>query len=684
MKAKASSSQPNSADDYKTIVDDGLSLARIVAEPVPAHTAAEPVPTPLTPALPIEEQLTVYGAFENLKKKLSAYEHRLEQIDLARLIERAINTGKTGVFEAGTGIGKSLAALIPAALSGKRVVVSTATISLQDQYVSKEIPLLREIIGKNIEVALLKGRGNYLGLRRYQDHLSEQGVDDEFKDWVDGTDTGDIAELDFAPPFELWSEVNSDSDDCLRNKCPQFSNCFFFESRKRAEKADIIVVNHALLLADAASRGAILPDYQVLIVDEAHHLNSIATDAFSVSLTSRGIKRLATRALKRTHAPIQLVEDVEQAAHDLFYYLNSELRYAKMRLHQPVEEAQDLNVALSELKRWLSEQTFDTILDVDMAKEKAKLKAKSIISNIDTYLQCLSLVMAPQLDWVTWVERQDNTGSRMSITSAPLDVSEYIADLLLERRDLESTTFMSATLATSGDDPFRFFKQSCGIRGGVVQEKFLSPFDYANQSILYLPKLMPEPNSPQFLPAAADQIERLIELSEGRAFVLFTSKYALSQTYDAVAPRLPYQSKKQGDMSRPKLIEWFLSTPNAVLFGTSSFWEGVSIDGDQLSCVIIDRIPFQVPDDPVYEARCDQLKGDSERSWFADLALPHAITRLKQGVGRLIRTQSDYGAVAILDPRLTTKPYGRKVVSCLPPMKVTKDLKDVAAFFDSI
>ncbi len=670
MKAEAASSQPSGS-----YVDNELSLARVVAEPIPA----QPLPEP-----PEEEKLTVKGAFENLKKKLPAYEHRLEQIDLSLLIERAISTGKTGVFEAGTGIGKSLAALIPAALSGKRVVVSTATISLQDQYVSKEIPLLREIIGKNIEVALLKGRGNYIGLRRWNDHIAENAVDEDFKNWVDGTDTGDIAELDFTPQFELWGEVNSDSDDCLRNKCPQFNNCFFFESRKRAEKADIIVVNHALLLADAASRGAILPDYEVLIVDEAHHLNAIATDAFSVSLTSRGIKRLATRALKRTHAPIQLVEDVEQAAHDLFFYLNSELRYAKMRLHQPVDEAQELNIALSELKRWLADQTFENVLDVDMAQEKAKLKAKSIISNIDTYLHCLSLVMAPQLDWVTWVERQDNSGSRMSITSAPLDVSEYIADMLLERRDLESTTFMSATLATAGDDPFRFFKQSCGVRGPVVQEKFLSPFDYQSQSMLYLPKGLPEPNSPGFLPIAGDQIERLIEISQGRAFVLFTSKYALTQTYDMIAPRLPYQSRKQGDMSRPKLIEWFLSTPNAVLFGTSSFWEGVSIDGDQLSLVIIDRIPFQVPDDPVYEARCDQLKDDRERSWFADLALPHAITRLKQGVGRLIRTQSDYGAVAILDPRLTSKPYGKKVVACLPPMKATQNIKDIQDFFEAL
>jgi ATP-dependent DNA helicase DinG len=639
---------------------------------------------PPAPELPLGANFTIDQSYDELKQKMPFYEHRQEQIELSRLIERAIASGKTGVFEAGTGIGKSLGALIPAALSGKRVVVSTATISLQDQYISKEIPLLRQLLPRQIQVALLKGRGNYIGIRRWQDHLKEQTADDDFADWVNTTETGDISELEFVPPYEMWTEINSDSDDCLRNKCPQFANCFFFNSRRQAEKADIIVVNHALLLADAASRGAILPEYEVLIVDEAHHLNAIATDAFSVALTSRGIRRMATRALKRVNAPVPLVEEVEQSAHELFHYLNSELRYQRMRIHRAVPEAQDLTDALQNLRKWLSDQTFENILDVDQAQEKAKLKAKAIITNIDTYLHCLSLLMDPQPDWVTWVERQDSTAARMSITSAPLDVSEYISDLLLNKDGLESANFMSATLATSGEDPFRFFKVESGITGKVVQEKFLSAFDYEKQSILYLPKLMPEPNSPDFLGVAAEEIEKIIEITQGRAFVLFTSKYALNTTFEAVAQRLPYDARRQGDLSRQKLIEWFKSTPNAVLFGTSSFWEGVSVDGEQLSCVIIDRIPFQVPDDPVHEARCDQLKQNTERSWFNDLALPHAITRLKQGVGRLIRTQTDYGMVAILDPRLTKKPYGRKILDCLPPMQQTNNLRDVENFFGSI
>jgi len=633
---------------------------------------------------PLDPNYNLDSAFEVLQSKMSAYEHRQEQIELAKLIERSIASGKTGVFEAGTGIGKSLAALIPAALSGKRVVVSTATIALQDQYITKEIPLLRTLIPRHLNVALLKGRGNYIGIRRWEDYLREQIADDYLAKWVNTTESGDVSELEFVPPWEVWSEINSDGDDCLRNKCPHFSNCFFFESRKAAEKANIIVVNHALLLADAASRGAVLPEYEVLIVDEAHHLNSIATDAFSVALTSRGIKRMATRAIKRVNAPVRLVEEVEQTAHELFLYLNSELRYSRMRIHNAVPEAEPLSEALHLLRKWLSDQTFENMLDVDQAQEKAKLKAKAIISNIDTYLHCLSLLMEPQLDWVTWVERQDFSGSRMAITSAPLDVSEYIHDLLLTKDGLESANFMSATLATSGEDPFRYFKQESGITGRVVQEKFSSPFDYKTQAIMYLPKELPEPNAPNFLALASDEIERIIEISQGRAFVLFTSKTALNNTFDQVAPRLPYQAKKQGDASRQKLIEWFKSTPNAVLFGTSSFWEGVSVDGDQLSCVIIDRIPFQVPDDPVHEARCDKMKQDTERSWFNDLALPHAITRLKQGVGRLIRTQSDYGMVAILDPRLTRKPYGRKIIDCLPPMKTTQKLEDAQRFFDNL
>jgi ATP-dependent DNA helicase DinG len=239
---------------------------------------------------------------------------------------------------------------------------------------------------------------------------------------------------------------------------------------------------------------------------------------------------------------------------------------------------------------------------------------------------------------------------------------------------------MSATLATGGKDQFEYFKRNIGLEH-VVQSKIPSPFNYAQQASLYLPTMMPEPNSPTFLPKASEEIEKILDITEGRAFVLFTSKVSLNTCFDLLSPGLAYPCKKQGDMPRAKLIEWFRMTPCAVLFGTSSFWEGVSIDGDQLSCVIIDRIPFQVPDDPVYEARCEALKTEKERSWFNDLALPYATMRLKQGMGRLIRTATDRGIVAILDPRLTTKQYGRQLLECLPPMRIVRSISDLNKCF---
>jgi ATP-dependent DNA helicase DinG len=345
-------------------------------------------------------------------------------------------------------------------------------------------------------------------------------------------------------------------------------------------------------------------------------------------------------------------------------------------LKEPIEKASELASTVEALKTWLDEQTFENLLDIDLARDRAKLKAKAIISTLNGYLGCLSLIAHPDPGWVTWVER-DPQGTRVQVVSAPLDVSSFIRSNLLEREGLQGSVWMSATLATSGDDPFAFFKRTIGADSHVIQQVVASPFDYENQSILYLPKDLPEPNDKAFLPLATQEIDRILSISEGRAFVLFTSKSAMNSAFEMLYKQLAYPCKIQGDMPRNKLIEWFLDTPNAVLFGTSSFWEGVSIDGEQLSCVIIDRIPFQAPDDPVYEARCDVLKSDPDASWFNDLALPHATMRLKQGVGRLIRTHRDRGMVAILDSRLTSKRYGRHVLECMPPMRIVRSLSGI-------
>ena len=611
--------------------------------------------------------------FALLAKNLPGYEEREQQLELARCIEYTFRAGKTGVFEAGTGTGKTLAALIPAILARKKVVVSTNTISLQEQYINKDIPSLQAVLPFRVEAALLKGRGNYIGLRRWEEALMEQEVDNRLIDWVQTSENGDLSELDFVPPYELWQEINSDTDDCLRNKCARFGECFYFEAKRRAEQANILIVNHALLLTDAISGGGILPKYELLIVDEAHNLPDVATDIFSSSISNRSIHSLTSRAIKKVMAPPGLIYDIEEAANGFFRDLAMRFPQSKTRLKEPVESAIELSATLSILAAWLEEQTFDHLLDYEQAREKAKLKARALLTRVDNLLACLRIVAEPDEDWVVWATKKDPVGTRMEVTAAPLDVSGFIQDLLLAKPGLDSSVWMSATLATVGEDPFGFFKRIVGIETDVVQSQVHSPFDYQRQALLYLPTTMPDPNHPDFIARAAQEIERIVEFTSGRAFLLFTSHAALAATYELISQSLPYESKKQGDMPRQKLIEWILATPNAVLFGTASFWEGVSIDGEQLSCVVIDRIPFQVPDDPIYEARCELLKQDPEASWFNDLALPHATMRLKQGVGRLVRTTRDRGMVAILDPRMTKKQYGKRILECLPPMQLVHD-----------
>lgn len=614
--------------------------------------------------------------FAKLAETIPGYESREQQLELSDAIARAFALGRPGIFEAGTGTGKSLAALIPAALAGKRVVVSTATISLQEQYINKDIPTLQSALPFSIKAALLKGRGNYVGLRRYEDHVLQEEIDPRISDWINETEYGDVSELEFAPPVESWLEINSDSDDCLRNKCKRFEECFYFKARRRAEDADILVVNHSLLLADAVSEGAILPPYELLIVDEAHHMPDVATKSFGLSISNRGLQRLASRAIKNVFAPGHLVHNVTELGAEFFDSLYRSVPFGKTRLKQCLDNVDDLLLALNVLRDWLSSQEFENLLDVESARDKAKAKAKALTSTATRFIRCLELIHDPNPEWVLWTEKTDMYGGRIEVVAAPLKVSELLNDYLFSKRGLVSSIWMSATLATAGDDPFEFFKRQIGAPSNVIQQVVASPFDYGRQALMYLPSGMPEPNEQRFNDAAAREIENILSVSNGRAFVLFTSYNAMNAAFDVLEPRLPFQCRRQGQMSRQRLIEWFKETPNAVLFGTSSFWEGVSIDGEQLSCVIIDRIPFQAPDDPVYEARCQALKDDGEGSWFAALALPHAIMRLKQGVGRLIRTKSDKGIVALLDPRITKKMYGRTILSCLPSMTIVKSLRD--------
>lgn len=627
-------------------------------------------------------QASLDSVFARLEETLPSYELRQQQIDFAHAIERAIRTGRTGIFEAGTGTGKSLAALIPAALSRKRVVVSTATIALQEQYINKDIPCLKSILPFEIEASLFKGRNNYIGLRRFEENKLEQEMDPRLISWRQSTQAGDRAELDFMPSMESWSEIASDSDDCLRAKCNFYNDCFYFKAKRKAEQADIIVVNHSLLLIDAASEGNVLPPYDVLIVDEAHQLPEVASKSFSIAMSLRGLQMLAAKAIKQVSAPAYMVHNMEECALEFFHRLHQSFPTGRTRLRRELEGASELLNTVHILRDWLASAQFENVLDLDNQRDKLKLKAKALASTSSAYIKCLNLLEVQDRDWVFWVDKAEGQALRTELMAAPLSVSEFISQYLFDKEGLQSAILMSATLATAGDDPFHYFKQLVGAPRAVIQSQVSSPFNYEKQAVLYLPKNMPDPNSANYQEVSTEEIERLLYLSRGRAFVLFTSYVAMNNCFDIIKERLPYPLKKQGEMPRNRLIEWFRETGNAVLFATASFWEGVSVDGDKLSCVIIDRIPFQSPDDPIYEAKCERLKDEGEFSWFGELALPHAIMRLKQGVGRLIRTKSDRGIVAILDPRMSSKGYGRAVISCLPPMRITRSLNGATCLDD--
>lgn len=623
---------------------------------------------------------TVESVFFRFEDTLSGYEHRPQQLEFAKAIERAIETKVPGIFEAGTGTGKSLAALIPAALSGKRVVVSTATIALQEQYIHKDIPTLQSVLPFRVEAALAKGRNNYISLRRYEDYRLQSEVDPRIVGWLPHSEDGDRSELDFVPLSEQWNEINSDSDDCLRSKCARFQQCYYFHARKRAENADIIVVNHSLLLIDAVSGGNILPKYNVLIVDEAHQLPEVATKSFSLSITIRSIQYLTKRCAKHLSAPGYLVHGLEELATEFFHRLGQYLSFGRVRLRKAPEGTAELTEGLVELRDWLAAQEFEQVIDIENKRDKLKLKAKSLASTAAGFIKCLDLLQQQEESWVFWADKSDS--GRIEVVAAPLNVSEMLSDSIFNKEELETSIWMSATLATNGEDPFLFFKKEIGAPSRIIQERVSSPFDYRRQAVLYLPSFIPDPNTREFSQAIADHMEEILHVSRGRAFLLFTSYSGMNAAFNALEDRIPYPCRKQGDMPRNRLIDWFRDTPGAVLFATNSFWEGVSIDGEQLSCVIIDRIPFQAPDDPVYEARCELLKQDEEAGWFSRLALPRAIMRLKQGTGRLIRTRADRGLVAILDPRVTQKYYGRTIIACLPPMRLLKSLGDASCIDD--
>ncbi len=619
---------------------------------------------------------TFFGDTGPLAGVLPGFEPRAEQAVLAEAVATALARDEHLLAEAGTGTGKSLAYLVPALLSGQRVVVSTATKALQNQLLAKDVPVAAAALGRPIRSSVLKGRANYLcrkslhglellagagpALFRSAEDAQEY---ERMRDWVASTATGDRAELEFEPSPSLWGEVSVGGDRCLGRRCEHARTCFSERARAAAGEAELVIVNHALYLADVALRGradgaGILPEHDAVVFDEAHRLEEAAATWFGgrVSLARlRLLARDAERACREQSAaaPLGALADIDRLGMLVLGELEppaGRVRLTAGALAPVLDAILALAAALGDLSRGLAGISDDA----DAVARRALVVAEDLEA-------CLTL---DDPDRVSWAEPS-------ALAWAPVDVSEILRDELWERPI--TAILVSATLEPT------LVRRRLGLEG-VQQIEVASPYDYRSQSLLYAPVDLPEPRALGADDRLAEEVEALCRISRGRALVLTTSYRGLDALVERVAARLPYPVLCQGDAPRERLLERFRDEVESVLFATATFWQGVDVGGESLSLVIIDKLPFAAPGDPLVEGRCERIARDGG-DWFADYALPTAVLQLRQGFGRLIRSHDDRGVVAILDPRIRTRAYGRRFLAALPPCPVVSELSGVAEFF---
>ena len=621
------------------------------------------------------------------------YEFREGQLAMAEAAEAAIAEKKHLIVEAGTGTGKTLAYLVPALLSGKRVVISTGTKNLQEQLFFKDIPFLEQHLGP-LRACYMKGRGNYACRQKIYDAENEPVLDglEEIADfriireWEKTTETGDRAEIKSLPENSTaWAKMDARSDLCSGQKCPQFERCFITKMHQKAQESDLIIVNHHLFFADLAVKGGpmggeggagIIPDYGAVIFDEAHDVEDVAGQYFGTTVSSyqfdeltRDVANLAQRKNFNSKELDRILMTLSERASQFFTLFGaaegrSGFRGQEAFLIEHEEAYRDILAALEivalqlELMRAAPEEAIPL---VNRAREIARRLQFWMESNEKAY--------------VYWIEKR---GRGTFLQATPIDVSSLLDQKLFD--SLDTAVLTSATLAVAGE--FEFVKQRLGLRGArtLIVE---SHFDYTEQALLYVPQELPDPRNQAFTSAAAREIIELLTYSRGRAFVLFTSYQQMRLIYDRVSLEVPFQTLLQGTGPRNALLDEFRSTPNAVLFGTSSFWQGVDVPGSQLSCVIIDKLPFAVPSDPVVEARIAAIRNDGGDA-FAGYQVPQAAIALKQGFGRLIRSRSDRGVLVLLDNRITKTRYGQIFFDSLPHYSFTTKREDVERFFEHV
>jgi ATP-dependent DNA helicase DinG len=651
-----------------------------------------------------------------LARAVTAFEPRHAQREMANAVADAIDAGGVLLAEAGTGTGKTLAYLVPAILSGQRVLVSTGTKTLQEQIVEKDLPVLADAIERPFTATVMKGRGNYLCLHRFhalktgglarQQRLGGLGgrgneVDERIllpilDRWAATTETGDRAELDELPEdIPLWADIAASAENCLGTTCPQHADCFVTRMRQRAAESDLVIVNHHLLFADAAVRrsayGAVIPECDVAVLDEAHQLEDVATQYFGIAVSNYRLEELVRDAVavlghwpdrERREDLVRAASRLEDHSRRFFEQLEPRRRVGDERIRVTPEALADVQEPGRRLVGAL--EGFEAALQLakDAPSHEAPIARPAVVEDLASIasrtaairLELDVLLKASDPDLVFFLEVR---GRGVFLRAAPVDVSGIVRTQLLERFD--TTVLTSATLAVDGT--FDYVRQRLGVRR-AREMRLPSEFDYARQTVLYLPRRMPAPKDPGFADAVARECIGLLRRSEGRAFVLFTSYAVLRAVEPILAIELSYPILVQGRAPRSALLDAFRATPHAVLLATSSFWQGVDVIGDALSCVVIDKLPFASPGDPVTAARMEAvaaLGGDP----FAEYQVPLAILTLLQGLGRLIRHRTDRGVLAVLDPRLRTMGYGRRFLASMPGSPITHDLEAVARFFAS-
>ncbi len=619
-----------------------------------------------------------------LAEAIEGFAPRDVQQQMANAVEQAIADEAELVVEAGTGTGKTFAYLVPAILSGKRVIVSTGTKALQDQLFHRDLPRVRAALGRAIKTALLKGRSNYLCWYRLdktrRDGMlnSRQQVDQLMRvsGWANRSKAGDISELDAVPEDSpIWPRVTSNAENCLGSECPFFNDCFVVKARRAAQEADLVVVNHHLLFADLAIKregfGEILPGANVFVLDEAHQIPELAGQFFGESISTRQLQELALDALREaaeasgTRAALEHIgPGIENLVRELRLAVNEA---PKRGAWPPLREQERVNLVLQSLGGAV-QALFEALESIAEASEGLR----ACTDRAEILLKRFGLFMVePPDDHVLWYEIGERS---LSVTATPLDVSEPLRDF--RKRMRAAWIFTSATLSVGGR--FEHFTRQMGLDEPATMA-LASPFDFARQSLCYLPRDLPLPNAPDYTARLIQSVIPVLHASCGRAFLLFTSHRALKLSAELLASG-PWPLFVQGTAPRTALLAAFRASGNGVLLGAASFWEGVDVRGDALSVVVIDKLPFASPDDPVLEARIRVMREDGGNP-FADIQIPNAAIALKQGVGRLIRDVNDRGVLVLGDPRLTQSAYGKIFLRSLPAMPITRELVDVEDFF---